>query len=42
MWGYQVSVETYLNQINCISKIKLVRVSYDEKFPVAQLEETIA
>ena len=31
LWGYEVSVETYFNQINGISKIKLVQSSYDKK-----------
>ncbi len=42
MWGYEVSVETFFNQINGISKMKLVQSSYDKKNPVTQLEETIA
>ncbi len=32
MWGYKVSVETYINQINGSSEIKLVRSSYDNFF----------
>ena len=42
MQGYKILVETYFNQINGISKIKVVRSSYDKKFPVTQLEEMIA
>ncbi len=36
MQGYKILVETYFNQINGNSRIKVVRSSYDKKVLVTQ------